>query len=102
MISWITLFYFTGILQNCKRPLKILIKPFITTRYIIENFSRIADVFGLLMDNIFKNEESAKSFKKGLEFITENLEQEKFLQCAVIIENAINKVRVLKYHFIIY
>lgn len=60
--------------------------------YVIKNFKNWEQVFALTSENVFKYENFIEYYRNFVDKILENLNYPKFMQCAVILMNCINKV----------
>lgn len=60
--------------------------------FLLNNVNRYEELFKLMIDTIFKTDESASTFKTGIEHLANNVENEKYLRCALIVLNEITRV----------
>ncbi|CAG9856436.1 unnamed protein product [Phyllotreta striolata] len=85
-----------GTLQQYKYKLANIfdIKPLCLE--ILHNFNEWKELFVLIIDNIFKYNDSIASYDSLIKNITNNLHSPVYLQCGIVIINAVNKLKKLK------
>lgn len=85
-----------GIVENGSLLFINETKPSVIITFIAENVKRYEEMFRYMIDMIFKGEESTISFKAGVNNLIKNIDDDKCLQCALVVLNKIAKVIVFK------
>lgn len=93
----VIIYPFLGILQWSKFKLSDILDMSKINLYVIQNFKNWEQVFALTSENVFKYENFIEYYGKFVDKVVKNLNDPKFMQCAIIVMNCINKVSNIQF-----